>query len=51
MAREVERRNALLVEALYAVDTDEVLLMRNFRDKEAMEVLVSLENAKRLAAS
>jgi hypothetical protein len=51
MAREVERRKARLVEALYAVDTDEVLLMMNFPDQEPLEVLVSLDNAKRLAAS
>jgi hypothetical protein len=51
MAREVERRKALLVEALYAVDTDQVLLMMNFPDKEPLEVLMSLQNAKRLAAS
>jgi hypothetical protein len=51
MAREVERRKARLVEALYAVDTDEVLLMMNFPDKGPLEVLMSLENAKRLAAS
>jgi hypothetical protein len=40
-----------LVEALYAVDTVEVLLMMNFPDKEPLEVLMSLENAKRPAAS
>jgi hypothetical protein len=51
MAKQVERRKALLVEALYAVDTDEVLLMMNFPDTEPLEVLMSLDNAKRLAAS
>jgi hypothetical protein len=51
MARPVERRKALLVEALHALDTDEVLLMMNFPDKEPLEVLISPDNAKRLAAS
>ena len=51
MARQVERRKALLVEALYAVGSDEVLLMLNFPDKEPLEVLVSPANAKRLVAS
>ena len=36
MARQVDRRKALLIEALYAVDTDEVLLMMNFPDKEPL---------------
>jgi hypothetical protein len=40
-----------LVEALYALDTDEVLMMMNFPDKESLEVLISPDNAKRLAAS
>ena len=31
MARQVDRRKALLIEALYAVDTDEVLLMMKKR--------------------
>ena len=51
MARQVERRKALLVEALYAVGSDEVLLMMNCPDKERLEVLVSPANAKRLVAS
>jgi hypothetical protein len=51
MARQVDRRKALLIEALYAVDTDEVLLMMNFPDKEPLEVLISPDNAKRLVAS
>ena len=50
MARQVERRKALL-KALYAVGSDEVLLMMNFPDKEPLEVLVSPANAKRLVAS
>jgi hypothetical protein len=47
MAREVERRKARLVEALYAVDTDEVLLMMNFPDKEPLEVLMSRWRTRR----
>ena len=51
MARQVERHKALLAEALYSVDNHEVLLMLNFPDKEPLEVLISLDNARRLAAS
>jgi hypothetical protein len=51
MARQVERRKALLVEAKYALDTDEVLLTMNFPYKEPLEVLITPDNAKRLAAS
>jgi hypothetical protein len=48
IARQVERRKALLVEALHARDTDEA--DDELPDKEPLEVLISLDNAKRLAA-
>lgn len=46
-----ERLKTKSVECLYAVDTDEVLLIMRFADRDPMEVLLSLDNAKLLRAS